>query len=144
MPGMPMPGAGPPGPVPMPGLPGMGGGAPPGGGPPGGTGGAAMPTGMPGSAQSAETSVKLALEALQKALPGLPMGSDLHTVVLKAVSDIAKHMNKGGSSQQDVMQQLVALARQQQTKPNPMMGMAPSPGAMPGSGPPLPGGAAGG
>jgi hypothetical protein len=37
--------------------------------------------------------VRNALMMLQKALPGLPMGSELHNDVLKAVTNISKHMD---------------------------------------------------
>ena len=116
---MPMPGGAPPSPPGMMGggVPGMPpGGAPP--GPPGGTGGASVPSGMLGNQQAGMTSVKVGLEALQKALPSLPMGSELHNAVLKAVSDIAKHFDTAGPQQSgDVLQQLAALARAQHTQP---------------------------
>jgi hypothetical protein len=86
--------------------------------------------------------LKVGLEALQKALPQLPMGSEIHTSVLKAIADISKHMEKGGQGQGDssaVIQQLVEAARMAKTQPN-MAAMMPPPagGAMP---PPPPPGA---
>src|SRR5882724_245192 len=90
----PMPGARPGGPPP--GFP-MG--SPPGA--PGGTGGAMSPSPMGGSSAQGMTGVKTGVEALQKALPMLPMGSELHTAILKAITDISKHMdqNMGGGPQ---------------------------------------------
>ena len=85
---------------------------------------------MPGAQASAMGHVKLAVDALQKALPQLPMGSDLHAAVLNAVSGITKHMDDSGippASQDDAMQQLVALARQGQQGANPLAAMMPSP-----------------
>lgn len=77
------------------------------------------PGGMAGSAAQATTGVKLALEALQKALPGLPMGSPLHSAALKAVTDLSKHMAQGQEDQSGVIQQLAQAARQAQQAPPP-------------------------
>ena len=107
IPGMPMPGgAGGPPPGPPPGFP-------------GGTGQATAPQPMAGSGAQGLTLVKLAVEALQKALPALPMGTPLHTAVLKSVADIAKHMESAGAGPDPsaVMQQLVQMARTQQQQP---------------------------
>jgi hypothetical protein len=125
---MPPPGATPPGPggASMP--------APQGGG----TGAATSPGPMPGAGQQAMTGVKMALEALQKSLTGLPMGSEIHTAVLKAITDISKNMAKGdGQGDQSAMiQQLAQMARQQQTGgANPAAGMMPGGG---GGAPPQP------
>jgi len=86
-------------------------------GAPGGTGPAASPGGMQGSAAHSMTAVKVGLEAFQRSLPGLPMGSDLHTAVLKAVADVSKHMTKGADDQSGMVQQLAQLARSAQTSP---------------------------
>lgn len=91
------------------------------------------------------TQLKLGVEALQKALPGLPMGSEMHTAVLKALGDIGKHMkHEGGSEgQPDVMQALVALARQKSAQPqNPMLAQLAGGGGG-GGGPPPPMGGGG-
>ena len=105
---------------------------------PGGTGAATVPGAMPGMMAQGMTGVKLAVEALQKALPQLPMGSDLHNAVLHAVSGITKHLDDSGippAGGEDVIQQLVALARQNAQGQNPLAGMmpggAPPPGAAP-------------
>ena len=94
---------------------------------------------MAGSAQQGMTTLKLAVEALMKALPSLPMGSDLQSAALKAVTELSKHMgeNAGGGAA-DQMQQLVQMARAARTNPSPLMGMMP--GGPPGAGAP-PGGA---
>lgn len=74
-----------------------------------------MAGGMPGAGAQGLTSVKTGLEALQKALTGLPMGSPLHAAVLKAVSDISKHLDEAGpqagGNPQAVIQQLIQMAR---------------------------------
>ncbi len=121
-PTMPPAGAGPPGP---------GGPAP--GGPPGGTGPVTVPGAMPGAAAKSMATLKMGLEAMQTALVGLPMGSDLHTEVLKAVANISKHLGKGEDDNSSVVQTLAQLARQKQAQPGP--NMAPM---MPGGGAPPP------
>lgn len=109
---------------------------PPSGG--GGTGAASAPGPLQGSQVAGMTSLKLGLEALQKALPQLPMGSEVHSAVLKAISDIGKHLAQGGQGSGDQsagIQQLVEMMRNSKQQPD-MASM------MPGGGPP--GGDAGG
>jgi len=124
-------------------------GAPPPGQVPGGVGAASSPAAMAGSAQQGMTAVKLAVEALQKALPALPMGSPLHGAVVKAVADISKHMEGMGGQGADqgaMIQQLMQLARsaQQQPQQNAMMQAFPPGGAGgAGGGAPPPGPGAG-
>lgn len=95
---------------------------------------------MPGHGQQAITGIKLAMEAMQKSLPGLPMGSDLHTAVLKAITEISKHLDKAGQDgdQSAMIQQLAQMARGAQTQPPQAAAMAkmfPAPG---GGAPPPP------
>ena len=131
---LPPPGAG----APPPGMPG----APP---MPGtGTGPVAAPSPLAGNAQSGMTGVKVGLEALQKALPQIPMGSKLHTAVLKAVADIGKKLNEeggGGGDKAGAIQQLIEAMRNAKTNPNaqaalPQGGPPPAP-AMPAPMPPM-------
>jgi hypothetical protein len=72
-----------------------------------------------GGQQMAMTALQVGLEAMQKALPGLPMGSELHTKVLKAVQDLSKAVAEAGAAQDQSakMQQLVAMARSAQQQP---------------------------
>jgi len=130
-------------PMPMPG--GAPGGMSGAGGPPpmGGAGPATMPTPMQGSQRQGLSSLKVGLEALQKALPQLPMGSALHQSVLKAVADIGKHLEKeggAGADQSGAIQQLMEMARAAKTQPNmaAMMPGAPPAGGPPGAGAPTP------
>jgi hypothetical protein len=106
----------------------------------GGAGPATMPGPMAGSAQQGLAALKVGVEALQKALPQLPMGSALHQSVLKAIGDIGKHMEKEGAAGGDQMaaiQQLMELARNAKTQPN-MAGMMPGgAGAPPPPTPPM-------
>lgn len=132
---MPMPGGAPSPPPPAP--PGV----PP--APPPGAGG--MSSGpLAGSSAQGMSKVKVGLEALQAALPMIPMGSELHADVMKAVSSISKHMGEaagaggGGGAQ---IQQLVEMIRNAK-----MQGQPPQAGMMPGGAgapppPPPPGGA---
>jgi hypothetical protein len=133
---MPPPGGG--GAPPMPGA----GAAPPGmGGPPkqpGGTGAATVPRPQMGNAASSLTLVHTALEALQKALPGLPMGSELHTAVLRTVTDLSKRLGNEPGDKASQVQQLAQMGRGLQANPQAAAlqrlqgGGAPQPPAMPG------------
>ena len=137
---------------PMPMAPGAGGapgGLPPSlqAGPPG-AGPASMPQGNPGNALAALADVKTALTLLQKALPAIPMGTPVHSDILKTVSMLAKHIPEqgaGGGAQVAGLQALISQIAQQQ--PNaalarmaqqhspmapPAMAPQPSPGAPPG------------
>jgi hypothetical protein len=121
---------------PMPGAP-----PPPMGG--AGTGAATAPGPMAGSAAHGMTSVKIGLEALQKALPQLPMGSELHSDVMKAISNISKHLSDQAGQGGGQIQQLMELMRAAKTgggQPN-MAAMMPGGGAAAGGAPPPPGGA---
>lgn len=62
-------------------------------GPPGPTGGVTTPQPMLGQGAGAMADIRNALVGMQKALPGIPMGSELHSAVLKAVADISKHLD---------------------------------------------------
>ena len=97
---------------------------------------------MAGSAVQGMAKVKLGLEALQAALPMIPMGSELHTDLMKAVSSITKHLGdkggEGGGGAQ--IQQLLEMLRNAK-----MQGAPPQAGMMPpggGGAPPPPGGGA--
>jgi hypothetical protein len=121
-------------PMPMP-IPGAG--APT---PQGVAGPASAPGPMKGAAAGGMAKLKLALKGLQEALPELPMGSTIHTSVLKALTDIGKAVEKEGGGQGDpgaMIQQLVEMARnaKQAGAPPPQMpgagGQAPSMGGAP-------------
>jgi len=125
-------------PMPMPGAP-----SPP---PQAGVAGpASAPGPMKGAVAGGAEKLKLGLKALQEALPSLPMGSSIHTAVLKALTDIGKAVEKEGGGKGDpgaMIQQLVEMARnaKQSGAPAPQMpgaGGAPPPPGM-GAGPPMP------
>lgn len=85
------------------------------GGPPH-AGPAVAPHGTPGNATQGLSDLKIALEALQKALPSVPMGTELHKSVLDAVSKIGKHMTDLQDSPQMKMQTLLQMIQQARAK----------------------------
>ena len=104
-------------------IPGLGpipppaGGAPPPIPAPGATGPAMAPHPQMGTAANGMALVRTAVEALQKALQGLPMGSPEHTDVMKAVVMLSKHVGQAQEDQGAKVQQLAELARTAQTNP---------------------------
>lgn len=133
-----------------PGAPPGAGGGPPGlppglmGGPPG-IGPMGAPQGNPGNALAAISKVKSAVTLLQEALPAIPMGSDVHTDVLKAVGMLAKHSDQGQATDQSQITQLMAmiqkLATQQPNAALQRLAHPPGPNAPPAlPPPPAPGG----
>jgi len=120
------------------------------GGPPG-AGPMAAPQGNPGNAMAAVSKIKSALTLLQEALPAIPMGSDVHGDVLKAVSMLAKHASSDqqGTDQQQITQLMALMQKLAQQRPNaalanlapnapPAMPPPPEPGGPPGGPPGLP------
>lgn len=100
----------------------------------GATGPASAPGPLAGSASQGMAKLKIGLEALQAALPMLPMGGELHTDVMKAVSSLTKHLGDKGNDPGAGIQQLLEMLR------NAKQGGAPPQAAMMPGGPP-PGGA---
>jgi hypothetical protein len=97
---------------------------------------------MAGNAKHGVEKLKLSLTGLQEALPALPMGSPLHTAVLKALTDIGKAMEKEGGSQGDpgaAIQQIIEMARNAKQAAGGAPPMPPGAGGAP---PPPPGGGA--
>ena len=101
--------------------------------PPGGTGPATVPSPMAGSGAQGANAVRMALTALQQALPHLPMGSDLHTAVLKSVTELSKHVGEqaGAADPSAVVQQLAQLAAKARTQSVPPALAGAPPGAPP-------------
>jgi hypothetical protein len=113
--------------------------APPGAGP------AVAPHGNPGNTTQGLGDIRVALEALQKALPSVPMGTEMHHAVLDAIKKIGTHMTEMQESPQMKMQAMLQLMqRAKQAQPNQALaGLAP-PGGPPGAGGAPPGGPPGG
>lgn len=85
--------------------------------PGGGTGAATQMRPQMGAGAQGLTLVRTGVEALQKALVGIPMGSELHTAVLKAITDISRRMESGGGDKAGQTQALAAMARDNQSNP---------------------------
>lgn len=96
---------------------------------------------MAGAAAQGMAKVRLGLEALQAALPMLPMGGDLHADVMKAVSTLSKHLQQGAADQGGgTIQQLLDMIRTAKTQGGPPAAAPPGggPPTMPGMGAPPP------
>jgi hypothetical protein len=102
-----------------------------------------MGAASPAAAQQGFAAVKAALDLLQKALPQLPMGSKLHTSVMKSISDVSKHLTEegggGGKDASSIIQELMQAARSAKLSPGGGMGAPPmgGPPAPPMGGPPM-------
>jgi hypothetical protein len=97
--------------------------------PPGATGPAMAPGGQAGATQDGMAKVRQALEILQKALPDIPMGSDVHTATMKAITELVKHVHPMNDDPQAKAQQAAQMARQSMTQPNEAMLAKLMPGA---------------
>ncbi len=80
--------------------------APPSAGP------ASVPHGNPGQTGAGIAQVRLGLEALQKALPTIPMGTELHNAIIDAVKKIGAHMTEAVQGPQQQMQELLQMVQQ--------------------------------
>jgi hypothetical protein len=110
-------------------IPPPGAGAPPGGAPPpamghppqpqqpGGTGAVTAPRPQMGNQAQSLTLVHTALDALQRALVGIPMGSDLHTAILRCIQELSKKTNMEGGDKASQMQALAQMGRGLQQNP---------------------------
>lgn len=58
----------------------------------------ARPSGNPGEAAQATAQVQEAVDLLEKALPGLPVGHPIHKAVTSAISSLSKHAPPGSAS----------------------------------------------
>lgn len=85
--------------------------------PTGGTGAATAPRPQMGNAAQSLTLVHTALEALQKSLIGLPMGSEIHTAVLKSITDLSKRLDNSQGDASSQIQALAAIGRNIQSNP---------------------------
>ena len=92
-----------------------------------------VPQLMGASHKQGEDAARNAIQMLLKALPNLPMGSDLWVAVHKAIGDVGKHLD---ITQPGNVQQLVSMARDARTDPRRAAAMSamPTPGAGGGGG----------
>lgn len=123
--------------LPMPqGVP--GGGLPPGlGAPPANLGAVTIPQGNPGNLKAALEKLHGAAQLINDAIPSIPLGTPLHTEVLKLATTLNKHLGEAKENAQGTVQTMLQAI--QQMKQNPRLGAAasappqapPQPPAMP-------------
>ena len=91
----------------------------------------------PGNASAAMLDIKNALNLLQKALPNLPMGDELHGTVLQCVTKLSKAASsipeQPGLQAQSLMQMMRSMGQ------NPMQAALSKMLPQPGQGPAMPG-----
>lgn len=78
---------------------------------PGGIGGVTMPQPNHGNQSAAMSKLKVAVTALQEALPSLPIGSKEHDAALSAAKSLSKLFERDAESPALSMQSLVQMAR---------------------------------
>lgn len=109
-------------------------------GAPAGLGAAAKPQANQGNAAAALIDIRNAVEALQKALPNLPMGSPLHSDILQVTNKLSKHLRPEEASSGLQIQSLLQTAREK-AKGAPMQALQRLyPGQSPAAAPAMPGG----
>ena len=96
--------------------PGMGMPPPPPGGPPGNAGPATIPQGNPGNLKQAAELLNIALQALNKALPSIPLGSTAHGKVMKMITELQKTMQESAEEMKGSLQQMMQLMQQMKQK----------------------------
>lgn len=108
--------------------------------PPVGHSPATSASGNPGLAANAMAQVREAVSLLQMALPNVPIGSELHKVVLKSITDLSKSAPASEASpgiQQTAIKDLAAN-QQQQAPLVALMRSMQGQGSMGGGGSPMP------
>jgi hypothetical protein len=97
---------------------------------------------MAGAEAQGVNLVRAALEILKKSLAMIPLGSELETATIKAVSDLGKHVSNmaGAGDPAAVVRQLAALAQEQRMQPTPAALQGGGAGGPPGGMPPMGGG----
>lgn len=105
--------------------------APPNAGP------AAAPHGNPGNTMQGLSDLKIALDAMQRALPSIPMGTELHQSIISSISKIGKHMTEMQDSPQMKMQNLLQMiAKLKAAAPNQALAGLAAPAGLGGAHPP--------
>lgn len=66
-----------------------------------------------GNAAAAMNDLRNAAKILEKALPAIPMGTPLHTDILKITQQLSKHLQPGDGNDGLELQSLLQMARQQ-------------------------------
>jgi hypothetical protein len=83
--------------------------------PPGNLGPVSIPQGNPGNVMQAAQKLQLAHKLILEALPGLPLGTGLHTSVMKVAGDLGKHLQKAEEDVRMTVQTLMQALRQHRT-----------------------------
>jgi hypothetical protein len=91
-------------------------GMPPPPGPPGNAGPATIPQGNPGNIKQAAELLNIALQAMNKALPSIPLGSPAHGKVMKMITDLQKTMQETAEDMKGSLQQMMELMKQMKAK----------------------------
>jgi len=112
--------------------------------PPGNLGPHTIPQSNPGNVMQAMKKVQVAAKMITEAIPQIPMGTPLHTSLLKIATDLNKQLGEAKANAQEQIQQLLQAiaAQKQQGQMQTLNRVAPPPNqppAMPPPGPP-PGG----
>ena len=109
-------------------------------GAPGNAGGATQAQPKLGNMAGAADKIKVALQALQEALPAIPMGSPLHTEVLNTIKRLGSKMETGEAQSAPPLQALLQMLRQapQQNQMAMLARMAPPGGGAGGGAPQMP------
>lgn len=99
---------------------------------------AVQPQGNQGNAALAMIDVRNAISMLEKALPMVPIGAQLHTDILTATKTLSKNLSQGDDDQSLQLQSLLQLAKSnaQQTPIAALSRLYPGPSAPPAMGSP--------
>lgn len=97
------------------------GGLPPGlGAPPANLGGVTIPQSNPGNIKGAIAKLHGAAQLINEAIPQIPLGTPLHTEVLKIATNLNKHLGQAKEQVQDTIQEMIQAV--QRMRQNPQMG----------------------
>lgn len=81
--------------------------------PPGNLGPHTIPQSNPGNVLQAMEKLHAATKMITETIPMIPMGTPLHTAVLKVATDLTKHLGEAKTSAQGQIQQLLQAVHSQ-------------------------------
>jgi hypothetical protein len=84
--------------------------------PPANAGPATIPQGNPGNIKKAAELLNIALQAMNGALPNIPLGSPVHEKIMKMVIDLQKTMKEAAEDMKGSLQQMKELMMQMKAK----------------------------
>ena len=100
------------------------------GAPPANLGGVTIPQSNPGNAKGAMEKLHAAAQLINDAIPQIPLGTPLHSAVLKIATDLNKHIGEAKEHAQGTIQTMLQAI--QQMRQNPRLGaMGGAPGGAP-------------